>query len=133
LAIQKALKATEEDLENKKIIALVNTDAFKKIAERIIKADYLIGFNKGFIDDLKKADVIITALGQPNAIKSSMIKENVILIDGGISRKNGKIIGDIDKESVKEKAKWLSPVPGGIGPITVAFLLKKCSFIYKII
>ena len=124
LAIQKALKATEEDLENKKIIALVNTDAFKKIAERIIKADYLIGFNKGFVADLKKADIIITALGQPNAIKSSMIKENVILIDGGISRKNGKIIGDIDKESVKEKAKWLSPVPGGIGPITVAFLLK---------
>ena len=124
LAIQKAINATGEDLNNKKIIALVNSDAFGKIVKRIIKADYLIGFTKDYINDLKKADVIITALGQPNIIKSSMIKQNVILIDGGISKKNGRIVGDVDKKSVKEKAKWLSPVPGGIGPMTIAFLLK---------
>jgi len=124
LAIQKAINATGEDLINKKIIALVNSDAFGKIVKRIIKADYLIGFIKDYINDLKKADVIITALGQPNIIKSSMIKQNVILIDGGISKKNGRIVGDVDKKSVKEKAKWLSPVPGGIGPMTIAFLLK---------
>jgi len=124
LAIQKAINATGEDLRNKKIIALVNSDAFGKIVKRIIKADYLIGFIKDYINDLKKADVIITALGQPNIIKSSMIKQNVILIDGGISKKNGRIVGDVDKKSVKEKAKWLSPVPGGIGPMTIAFLLK---------
>ena len=124
LAIQKAINATGEDLNNKKIIALVNSDAFGKIVKRIIKADYLIGFIKDYINDLKKADVIITALGQPNIIKSSMIKQNVILIDGGISKKNGRIVGDVDKKSVKEKAKWLSPVPGGIGPMTIAFLLK---------
>jgi methylenetetrahydrofolate dehydrogenase (NADP+)/methenyltetrahydrofolate cyclohydrolase len=53
-----------------------------------------------------------------------MIKPGVILIDGGINWVNKKIVGDIDRESVKNKAKWLAPVPGGVGPLTVAFLLK---------
>ena len=61
-----------------------------------------------------------------------MIKKGVILIDGGISKKDGKITGDIDRESVKEKAKWLSPVPGGLGPITVALLLKNVFLAYNL-
>lgn len=124
LAIEQALEATGENLQDKKAVALVNSDVF---------GERLVGFfrNRGLSIDylkqeqaIKEADLVITALGQPNLIKGHMIKKGVILIDGGISRKNGKIIGDVDKESVKEKASWLSPVPGGLGPLTVAYLLK---------
>ena len=129
LAIQKAINTTGKDLRDKKIIALVNSDAFgKKLVDSLKPClkKYILCKGCAFSGtaSMVQADVIISALGQPNIIKSSMIKQDVILIDGGISRKNGKIVGDVDKKSVKEKAKWLSPVPGGIGPMTVAFLLK---------
>ena len=117
LAIERALQETSRDLTGKKAVALVNFDIFGQALKSQLK-------KLEFIKDLKKADIVITALGQPNCIKGDMIKEGVILIDGGISKQNGKVVGDIDQESVKDKAKWLSPVPGGLGPMTVAFLLK---------
>lgn len=128
LSIWEALKTTKENLKNKKILALVNSEIFGKKLSSFFKQKGLeISWDAGLFkakNNLREADVVITALGKPNFIKSSMIKDNVILIDGGISQINGKVAGDIDAEDVKEKAKWLSPVPGGIGPITVAFLLK---------
>jgi methylenetetrahydrofolate dehydrogenase (NADP+)/methenyltetrahydrofolate cyclohydrolase len=71
-----------------------------------------------------KADVIITVCGCPNLIKSDMIKNEAILIDAGIKRrKDGKVAGDIDK-SVNKKASFITPIVGGIGPLTVSLLLK---------
>lgn len=117
LAIKRALEETNRDLTDKKAALLVNSDTFGQALK--------LEFKKfEFTKDLKKADVIITALGQPNLIKGSMIKKGVILIDGGISRVADKTIGDIDRKSVQGKAAWLTPVPGGLGPLTVAFLLK---------
>lgn len=120
LAIKKALKETGEDLKDKKILALVNSDVFGKALQDKLGGKYLLGLNQ----DSNQADVLITALGQAEAIKGTMIKPGAILIDGGISRKNDKIVGDVDQESVQDKAAWLAPVPGGVGPITVASLLK---------
>lgn len=117
LAIERALQETGQDLTNKKVAVLVNSDTFGQALKSQLR-------EVEFIKDLREADVIITALGQPNIIKGNMIKQGVILIDGGISKQNGKVVGDIDQEAVKDKAKWLSPVPGGLGPLTVAFLLK---------
>jgi methylenetetrahydrofolate dehydrogenase (NADP+)/methenyltetrahydrofolate cyclohydrolase len=133
LAIWQALEATGEDLKNKKAIALVNSDVFGErlcrfLKRKELKAEYFLGAQ--LLKDLgvqllkKEANILITVLGQPNFIKGSMIRQGVILIDGGISKKGKRVIGDVDFESVKEKAKWLSPVPGGLGPLTVAFLLK---------
>jgi len=127
LAIWQALVATGQELKDKKIVALVNSNIFGQALKLYLKGlqvDYQIGFNIEFIEDLKKADIVITVLGQPKLIKGEMIKPGTILIDGGISRVDNKIVGDIDQESVKEKAAWLTPVPGGLGPLTVAFLLK---------
>jgi methylenetetrahydrofolate dehydrogenase (NADP+)/methenyltetrahydrofolate cyclohydrolase len=137
LAIWQALEATGEDLKNKKAVALVNSDVFGErlcrfLKRKGLKAEYFLGVHllKDLGEDLgvgllkKEANILITALGQSNFIKGSMIKQGVILIDGGISKKGKRVIGDVDFESVKEKAKWLSPVPGGLGPLTVAFLLK---------
>lgn len=117
LAVERALQETSRDLTGKKAVALVNSDIFGQVLKSQLK-------KLEFIKDLKKADIIITALGRPQIIKGEMIKQGAILIDGGISKIDGKTVGDIDRESVKEKAKWLAPVPGGLGPLTVAFLLK---------
>jgi len=128
LAIYEAIKATKENLKDKKIIALVNSDVFGgKLMQFFNKENltlWVVPDKLGDLPQLKEFDILITALGQPEIIKGNMIKNGAILIDGGISKKNGKIIGDIDMESVKNKAKWLSPVPGGLGPLTVAFLLR---------
>jgi len=77
------------------------------------------------------ADILVVAAGRPNMIDKKMIKDNVIIIDVGInrvednSRKSGyRLVGDVDFESVKDKAKAITPVPGGVGPMTIAMLLK---------
>jgi methylenetetrahydrofolate dehydrogenase (NADP+)/methenyltetrahydrofolate cyclohydrolase len=127
LAIWQVLVAAGQELKDKKIIALVNSDVFGQALKSYLKGlkfDYLIGFRNEFLEDLKKADIVITALGRPKVIKGSMIKQGTILIDGGISKVDNKTVGDVDKESVQEKAGWLTPVPGGLGPLTVSFLLK---------
>ena len=85
----------------------------------------------------QKADIIITALGDPNFLKADMIKEGAIIIDVGITRvedqseKGYKLIGDVDFESCKEKASWITPVPGGVGPMTRAMLMKNTLLAYK--
>ncbi len=77
------------------------------------------------------ADILIVAAGQPHLIKKEMVKEGVVIIDVGINRiadetteKGYKLVGDVDFESVKHKASWITPVPGGVGPMTVAMLMK---------
>lgn len=71
----------------------------------------------------KTADILIVAVGQKNFITSDYIKENAIIIDVGINRVDNKVIGDVDFESCKEKASYITPVPGGVGPMTIAMLL----------
>ena len=85
----------------------------------------------------RKADIIITALGDPNFLKADMIKDGAIIIDVGITRvedqseKGYKLIGDVDFESCQEKASWITPVPGGVGPMTRAMLMKNTLLAYK--
>ena len=71
-----------------------------------------------------KADIIISAIGKANYVTADMVKENAIIIDVGINRlDNGKITGDVDFENVKEKVSYITPVPGGVGPMTIAMLM----------
>lgn len=72
---------------------------------------------------IKKADIIISGMGQGKYIKGDMIKEGAVLIDAGTSESEGGLVGDVDFESVKNIAGYVSPVPGGVGPVTVAMLL----------
>lgn len=72
----------------------------------------------------KKADILVSAVGKPNLIKANMFKKGVVIIDAGSSRKNGKVVGDVDFKSVSKKASHITPVPGGVGPLTVACLLE---------
>lgn len=131
-AILIALKTSTKNFKGKKITALVNSDIFgenlkRKLKKKKIKISYILRkkvSQKNLRIKLKSADIIITVCGYPSLIKGSMVKEGVNLIDGGIVLRNKKVRGDVDRESVKNKASFLTPVPGGIGPLTVALLLK---------
>jgi methylenetetrahydrofolate dehydrogenase (NADP+)/methenyltetrahydrofolate cyclohydrolase len=97
-------------------------EAFHKIK---IKSQYFladkINENKNI---LREADVVVVACGVPNLLNSNMIKDNVIIIDGGINKVDGKTVGDVDIKSFENTNAFISPVPGGVGPVTVACLLE---------
>ena len=84
-----------------------------------------------------KSDIIISALGIPNFLKADMVKENAVVIDVGITRlkdsseKGYKIVGDGDYVNVSKKCSFITPVPGGVGPMTIAMLLKNCLLAYN--
>jgi methylenetetrahydrofolate dehydrogenase (NADP+) / methenyltetrahydrofolate cyclohydrolase len=81
---------------------------------------------KDLNEKLRSADLIVTAVGnrQQFTLTANMVKEEVVVIDVGIARLNGKLTGDLDFDSVKQKASWITPVPGGVGLMTRAMLLK---------
>lgn len=86
----------------------------------------------------QKADIIVAALGIPNFLKTEMVKEGAVIIDVGITRvadasakKGFRIVGDVDFEQVKEKVSYITPVPGGVGPMTIAMLMKNTLNAYK--
>jgi len=80
----------------------------------------------------RRAEILIVAVGKPGLIKGDMIKEGAIVIDVGINRVEGKIVGDVVFEEAKEKASLITPVPGGVGPVTTAMLLKNTVQAWKI-
>ena len=92
---------------------------------------------KNIEDLIKQADIVISALGVPNFIKDYMIKDGAIIIDVGITRvsddsvKGYKIVGDVDFENVSKKSSYITPVPGGVGPMTIAMLLSNTLQAYK--
>lgn len=80
---------------------------------------------------IKEADVIISGMGKGKYLTGEMLKRGAILIDAGTSEDSGGIVGDVDLESVKDVANFVSPVPGGVGPVTVAMLLQNVLYVAK--
>ena len=75
----------------------------------------------------READILVAAVGIPKFIKGDMVKDGVVVIDVGINRmENGKLCGDVDFEEVEKKASYITPVPGGVGPMTIAMLMNNC-------
>lgn len=129
-AIIKMLEFSKLGLKNKNAIIVANSKKFgetmkKALQRKNIKNKYILEkeFKKN-PEKIKKADIVITAVGKPKMIKSEMIKTGAIVIDGGITKKNKKTMGDVDFSSVSKKASFISPVPGGVGPVTIACLLE---------
>jgi len=80
---------------------------------------------KDLASHTKRADIVIVGVGKPNLITADMVKDGVIVVDIGINKlPNGKLVGDVDFENVSKKASFITPVPGGVGPMTIAMLLK---------
>jgi methylenetetrahydrofolate dehydrogenase (NADP+)/methenyltetrahydrofolate cyclohydrolase len=94
---------------------------------------------KNLAEITKQADILIAAIGSPNFVKADMVKEGVVVIDVGVNRINDptakggcRLVGDVDFEAVKQKAKAITPVPGGVGPMTITMLMKNTVHAAKI-
>jgi len=75
-------------------------------------------------DICRTADILVAAVGKPRFVTADMVKAGAVVIDVGMNRENGKLCGDVDFEAVKDKASAITPVPGGVGPMTIAMLMQ---------
>ncbi len=131
--ILRLIEETGTGVKGKNIVVINRKHIGKSLATILInrKATVAVcGRNTDLEKFTKDADIVVTAAGCPGLIKKSMLKPGVIVIDVGISRINGKIKGDAD-EDVKDIASYVTPVPGGVGPMTVAMLMKNTAEMYK--
>ena len=103
-------------------LAMLNKDATVTIAH---------SKTKNLKDITKNADILISATGIPHLIKEDMVKENATIIDVGVAKIDGKIVGDVDFLNVSKKASYITPNPGGVGPMTVAMIIDNLIFIYE--
>ncbi|RMD51004.1 bifunctional 5,10-methylenetetrahydrofolate dehydrogenase/5,10-methenyltetrahydrofolate cyclohydrolase [Candidatus Parcubacteria bacterium] len=128
LGILELIKASNQPLKGKRAIIIGNSKVF---AEPLLFLFQKYGTNAQYINKntgglaaiARTADIVIVAVGEPDFLKEDMVKEGAIVIDVGTNKnKNNKTVGDVAKK-VKNKAAFISPVPGGVGPLTVAYLL----------
>lgn len=88
---------------------------------------------KDLAEITKNADIIISAVGKTNLVTKDMVKKDAVVIDVGMNRdENGKLTGDVDFEDIKEKASFITPVPGGVGPMTICSLMQNTFELYKL-
>ncbi len=116
-------------IKGKKIVIINHSNILgKPLAMMLVNRGATVTICHEFTTDLaahtQTADILICGVGIPHFIRANMIKENAVIIDVGINRMDDKIIGDIDFEGVQHKASYITPVPGGVGPVTVATLLE---------
>ncbi len=125
--ILKLVESTGMELKNKKIAIMANSEILAKPLEKILEKNDVktIIMPEKLSNEISDSDIVITALGHPKIITADKIKPGAILIDVGTTRlDDGTTVGDVDLESAAEKAGWITPVPGGVGPMTVAMLLR---------
>ncbi len=137
LACMSALDSIKVDLSSKNIVVLgqgklVGLPVTSLLKSRGLSLIAVTNMTPNKEEIIKNADVIVSAIGQGKYITHDMIKESVILIDAGSSELGGGVVGDVDFESVKDRASYVAPVPGGVGPITVAMLLKNVLDVAKL-
>lgn len=136
--IIKLLETKNINLEGKLAVVIGRSNIVgKPIAALLLQKNATViqahSKTKNLPEILKLADVIISATGKEEFIKGDMVKEGAVIIDVGITRnKNGKLTGDVDFESVYKKVSYITPVPGGVGPMTIASLMENTLELYKL-
>jgi len=129
LGVMKMFEEYEIDLEGKDICVVGASNIVgKPMALLLLNANATVTVTHIFTKDLKahtsKADIVVVGVGVPGLIKEDMVKEGAIVIDIGINRiEDGSLVGDVDFENVAPKCSYITPVPGGVGPMTIAMLL----------
>lgn len=135
-AVAETLKEAKVELSEKKVCIVANANIFKDNLSLFLEkqgAQTVVSSPEEEELDKKtrQADIIVTAVGKPRYLTGDMIKKDSVLLDMGVTKEENKVCGDVDKESVKDKVSYLTPVPGGLGPITVATTLKNVLELYK--
>lgn len=134
-AIMDLLKAYKVNLKGKHVVVVGRGDLVGKplsvlLTQKFITLTICTKFTKNLGKLTKQADVLISGVGKPNLIKVKMIKRGAVVVDVGFYKRNKKVSGDVDFKKVAKKVSKISPVPGGVGPVTVAKLLEnvvKCA------
>ena len=132
------LKKVEPNLSGKKAVIIGRSNLNgKPMAQLLLKENCTVTITHSKTKNLKseclEADIIIAAVGIPKLVKGDWVKKDSIIIDVGINKTDEGIVGDVDFEEVSKKAKALTPVPGGVGPMTIACLIKNTIDCFKII
>ncbi len=130
------LKKVEPNLSGKKAVIIGRSNLNgKPMAQLLLKENCTVTITHSKTKNLKleclEADIIIAAVGIPNLVKGDWVKKDSIVIDVGINKTDKGIVGDVDFEEVSKKAKALTPVPGGVGPMTIACLIKNTIDCFK--
>ena len=130
------IKKVEKNLTGKHAVIIGRSNLNgKPMAQLLLKEDCTVSIAHSKTKDLKsecqKADILIAAVGVANLVKGDWVKKDSIIIDVGINKVADKIVGDVDFEEVKDKVKAITPVPGGVGPMTIACLLKNTLECFK--
>lgn len=132
-AVLRILRENDIPVAGRHVVVLGRSDIVgKPLANMLIKrgddgdATVTICHSKtlGLPEICQSADIIVAAIGQPRFLRREMVKPGAAIIDVGINRADGRLVGDVDFEKVQEIAGWITPVPGGIGPMTVTMLLQ---------
>ena len=130
------IKKTESNLSGKHAVIIGRSNLNgKPMAQLLLKENCTVTIVHSKTKDLKieclKADILVAAVGVPNLVKGDWVKKDAIVIDVGINKVDDKIVGDVDFDNVKDKVKAITPVPGGVGPMTIACLLKNTLECFK--
>jgi methylenetetrahydrofolate dehydrogenase (NADP+)/methenyltetrahydrofolate cyclohydrolase len=130
------IKKIEKNLTGKHAVIIGRSNLNgKPMAQLLLRENCTVTIVHSKTKDLKaecqKADILVAAVGKANLVKGDWVKKDSIIIDVGINKVEEKIVGDVDFESVKEKVKAITPVPGGVGPMTIACLLKNTLECFK--
>jgi methylenetetrahydrofolate dehydrogenase (NADP+)/methenyltetrahydrofolate cyclohydrolase len=110
------------------VIAGRSIDVGRPMAALLLNADATVTIchskTKNIAEELKRADILVSAIGKAHFIQPAMVKPGAVVIDVGINQLNGKLVGDVDFDAVKDIASAITPVPGGVGPMTIATLME---------
>jgi len=130
------IKKVEPNLSGKHAVIIGRSNLNgKPMAQLLLKENCTVTIVHSKTKDLKteclKADILVAAVGVANLVKADWVKKNSIVIDVGINKLGDNIVGDVEFETVKEKVRAITPVPGGVGPMTIACLLKNTLECFK--
>lgn len=122
------IKSTGIDLNGKEAVVIGRSNIVgKPMAMMLLRENCTVTIchsrTKDLVEHTRRADILVAAVGKAGFVTADMVKPGAVVIDVGINRVDGKVCGDVDFEHVKEKASWITPVPGGVGKMTITMLL----------
>jgi methylenetetrahydrofolate dehydrogenase (NADP+)/methenyltetrahydrofolate cyclohydrolase len=129
LAVLELIESTGADLAGKEAVVVGHSEIVGRpvsmlLLDKLATTTICHAATKNLEDHVRRADILVVAVGKPHLIKGPWIKAGAIVIDVGINVVDGKVVGDVEFDAARARAGWITPVPGGVGPVTVMMVMK---------